>query len=285
MDSMQCQRNGGCIIMKGLLIHDFKSGLQSRFWIFLIWIVLVTVFTYLMINAASHHETPPVSVGDLMIKWFRGMQVPSMENSNRIYVPKELLCYQLGIVLITVGFLSKELNECHTQVFLRISDRLVWWKSKYIWLMVNLAVFEILFMIVLFMFAKFFGVVTFRISSGLWSAGSYRADGLVWNLELIIPIIVGTFAIGFGILLTELITSTVVALVVGAGWITCSLFWNLPCFVGNSMMYYRNNYFEGSGCSASVTMVVCDVIMCILFYLVGKFYIKRNEIGRGRYVC
>lgn len=260
--------------MKGLILHDFKIGIKHRWWVYVVWAALVAGFTFLMMDTVAHNDTAPVSLGDLFIKWFRGMRAPVLGESNHIYVPEECLCYQLGCIFICAGFITKELNNRKDQVLLRTSCRVDWWKSKCLWLVVNLLIFEAIFGSVLFAYVKASGTVTFEISSGLWNVGNYNASGILWIMELVVPVIAGTYALGFGVMLAELMSSPVIALMGGAGWITCSLFWKVPIFVGNSMMYYRNSYFEGNGYGASVAFVLCDAMICIASYVAGKIYIS-----------
>lgn len=265
----------------GIVKSELRRGILGRWKNYLLVALLIILVGFVemrqavMCYEAGLYELP--SFGNYIVKWMQGM-LPLQEAVQRqIKIPGEWLVLQVGYIFFLTGHCAKDLNKDGYQRILRSGGKIIWWKTKCVWIIVSTLLYYAMFLCLLAFFSLMTGGIQIRVTSEIWMCGLQYGPELECIVMVFVLPIVGSMCIGFMQILLEIAFSPVIAIIFCSGYLLAGIYKNSVLFIGNTTMLFRNSFFLGEKGISTVHGLLVSVIAIILFYFMGKEKMKRWE--------
>ncbi len=268
--------------MKQQVVYDIKAGICRRWYYFVGFAVLIVIMCSMQVKQISAWRniisSEQVSYGNFLLVWFRGFsEVRRAKGEGHLVIPFEWIVLQITYFGVVLGYTEKNMKENGYLLFLRIAKKNIWWDSKCIWVALSTLIYYGIFFSITGIFASIVGSFTMNPISSIWVGElSYERNVECFLLTFILPGLV-SFSMGMLAMLLEISVSGVISLIICLGTEIASAFWNMPFLPGNYSMFYRNQYFIGTGHVTWISGLIFCVVLTASVYFVGRYYINRFE--------
>nr|WP_289768876.1 hypothetical protein [uncultured Acetatifactor sp.] len=280
--------------LRTLIWYDLNYGYQSTR---LKWLGVVLVQAYFVILACqccSAPETPGGMLGHLSFL-FRGMPEYFVSETGKFELPVPWLMLNACLLFLTASYPAEDLTRSGGQAIVRADRRRDWLLGKAAWVACTVAAYYLLLAAALALGAlvtesagmgdlaagapargDFLGLRDFR--DGLYGISPETLTG--WEIFLrwwVQPILVS-----LTLCLTEMMLSLALepamALFLTLGYLTASVFWASPGFLGNFSMLLRQDFLSGNPaiCFRNCLML-CGLWNAVVLFF-GMRWIRRKDI-------
>lgn len=264
-----------------LIKYDLKCGFAYNRIKFIIAFVFILANCVYFNMITEGIQIDNVSLGDLIIFFFKGEAVFSSKTGN-FPIPITYLGFQI-IVAILIGYYPyDDINGYGKQIFIRCQDKKKWLTSKVAWSIST---------VLLFYFCTYIILILFSLVSGFDMSFEYHKEILMQTNNIEIPNIESTTIIVNGILM-PIVYSMVVSLIqicisLGTnaiiGFLTTmiyafvAVFFTSKFFLSNYIMILRNTEYSTVKYDKLEGFITL-IIVYIFAILMGRLIINKKQL-------
>ena len=264
-----------------LIKYDLKCGFAYNMIKFLIALVFILVNCVYFKMITEGIQIDNVSLGDLIIFFFKGEAVFSSKTGH-IPIPITYLGFQIVVAILVGYYPYDDINGYGKQIFIRCQDKKKWLISKVIWSISTVLFFYVCTYIILFLFA---------LISGFDISFEYHKEIIMQTNNIEIPNIESNTIIINGMLM-PIVYSMVVSLIqicisLGTnaiiGFLTImiyafvAVFFTSKFFLSNYIMIFRNTEYsivKYNKLEGFITLI----IVYVFAILIGRFIINKKQL-------
>lgn len=257
-----------------LMNYDLKNSLIQNKWRWAGAIVLFIFLAHVITDSFQLFGKEP-GIGGIFLYLIKGAAPYVRTENSSFELPVLWFLYHSYFFCLIGDYPVKDLQGYGKQVFLRIADRKRWWLSKCIWITVSAIVYEVLFLIISFLYLA---VNAHNIAvhpdalfqmMGMGSAAAV-AGGIFVYLG-------ATVCVGWFQFYLSLIMRPVLAVLVTLMLLICACYFYTPLLPGNLMMLDRTCGLAQNGSFLLCGAVVLTMILAAAVWL-GAELMKKYEL-------
>lgn len=264
-----------------LIKYDLKCGFAYN------RIKFVLAFVFILINCVYFNmitegiQIDNVSLGDLIIFFFKGETVFSSKTGN-FPIPITYLGFQI-IVAILIGYYPyDDINGYGKQIFIRCQDKRKWLTSKVAWSISTILFFYLCTFMILFLFASISGFdMSFEYHKEIiWKTNNIEIP----NIESVTIIINGILMpIVYSIVMSliqiciSLGTNAIIGFLIIMIYDFVAVFFTNKFFLSNYIMILRNTEYsivKYNKLEGFITLI----IVYIFAILIGRLIINKKQL-------
>lgn len=271
-----------------IIKSDLNRGIVKRKYLYItallviVFLGIVTIMAATRKNASGRYQGS-VSLGDVMLLFYRGSKIVSPDSGNAFYISEQYLFLSLCIAFLVGNYVSKDISGVGLQVIIRCESIKQWFFSKIVWcfvnsIMINLAV--IITLTVLCFISGWelsFGIhEEFLLLFGFGKILTTITMGKIVLLVVIIPLL-STMAVIIVQMVMSLVLSPVIALLIVMTETVAAIFSRSGLLLSNGLMCIRNSYFYMKGTN-SLEMIICAIIEIAIALAAGYIYLNKMDM-------
>ena len=295
--------------MRILIWYDFNYGYQSTRLKWLGAVLVQAYFVILACQCCSAPETPGGMLGHLSFL-FRGMPEYFVSETGKFELPVPWLMLNACLLFLTVSYPAEDLTRSGGQAIVRAGRRRDWLLGKAAWVACTVAAYYLLLAAALALgalvteSAGMGDLATESIASESLAMGDLAAgapargdflglrdfrDGLygispetLTGWEIFLRWWVQPVLVSLTLCLTEMMLSLALepamALFLTLGYLTASVFWASPGFLGNFSMLLRQDFLSGNPAICFRNCLMLCGLWNAVVLLFGMRWIRRKDI-------
>lgn len=267
-----------------IVIHDIRTGTYSKPYFLLIAFVTWSLCT----KAHTWYAMwDTVGIGDYFVYCMAGMEPFQRGYGEGFQFPISWLLFWGCAFFGTLSYPRRDLTSYGQQILIRVDRKTSWWISKCIWIVVNSALFFLMYALTILLFALINSIpfyfknqpeLTMHLFTNYYELTfSLSLSGIqVIALSLLLPL---AFLISMALLqlLLSLVIPPIFAFFVTLSVLIISAFLTNPFLIGNYAMVLRNsNLIEGGVTLAQGFLIFA--LLAITVIIVGFYVIKYINI-------
>lgn len=264
-----------------LINYDLKRGFaynRIKFVMAFVF-VLVTCVYFNLITESVHIDK--ISLGDLIIFFFKGEPVFSAKTGN-LPIPITYLGVQI-IMAILIGYYPyDDINGYGKQIFIRCQDKRKWLTSKVVWSVFTVIFFYVFTFMILYLFALISGydMSLEYHKEVIWTTNNIEIPNIETSTIIIngmlMPIVYSIVMSLFQICIS-LGTNAIIGFLIVMVYDFVAIFFTNKFFLSNYIMILRNteysivkyNSFEG---------LIILIVVYIFALLIGRWIIGKKQL-------
>ena len=257
-----------------LLNYDLKNSLIQNRWR---WAGAIALFFFLahVITDSLQIVGKEPGISGIFLYLIKGAAPYARTENSSFELPVLWFLYHSYFFCLIGDYPVKDLQGYGKQVFLRIADRKKWWLSKCVWITVSAAIYEILFLIVSFLYLA---VNAHNIS--IHTDASFQMIGMqsaVATAGGIFAYLGATIWTGWFQFYLSLIMGPVLAVSMTLTLQICACYFYTPLLPGNFMMLDRTCGLNQNGFFLLIGAAVLTVFSVAVVWL-GAEYMKKYQL-------
>ena len=264
-----------------LIKYDLRCGFAYNRIKIIIAIIFVLTNCFYFYGITKDIQIDNVSLGDLIIFFFKGEAIFSTKTGN-FPIPVTYLAIQI-IVAILVGYYPyDDINGYGKQIFIRCQDKGKWLISKIVWSISAVLLFYFFTYIILCMFAYFIGFdMSFEYHKEIiWATNNIEIP----NIEPVTIIINGILMpVLFSIVISliqiciSLGTNAIIGFLIIMIYDYVAIFFSSKFFLSNYIMILRNTEY-GMVKYNKLEGLIIFIIIYIFAMLIGKLIVNKKQL-------
>lgn len=201
-------------------------------------------------------------------------------NDSTFQLPAYWMLFH-GYLFFLIGFYPvSDLYHGNGQTCIRAKSRRAWMFSKQISIFLNIVLYYVFFLILLWIGNAFYHG-TLLPESGVLSLSGLRVLNKSIS-ELVVAFIILPFLVSWALVEIQIVLSFMISPVLAfmfmVGYLIASVFWMQPYWIGNFAMIYRQGWVSGRADLSVNTGIQICVVLIVLSYMLGIFLFERKDI-------
>lgn len=254
--------------------YDFKEGIIKNWYLYLIEVFLVTIFS---VNAILYMDNNP-GVLEVSLNVFAGMEEYDTELSTAFKIPMEYLSFTLIAGIFVCHYPKKEWKLRGSQFICRYGNTDTWWFSKVVWSLIQSILIYLTAFTVIYVSSVIAGNTGFSVRYETPYLGMLiNNDSMTVFLYCYILGAATMIAINQIIVTLQMIFSPVAGYISALIIIIVSAYYFNAYLPGNNFMLLRTVLFREDGIVFYKGLLIAAVIW-LVFVVAGKIVLKRKDI-------
>lgn len=254
--------------------YDFKEGIIKNWYLYLIEIFLVAIFS---VNAILYMDNSP-GIFEVSLKVFEGMEEYDPELGTSFKIPMEYLSFTLLAGIFVCNYPKREWKLRGSQVICRYENTDTWWYSKVIWNIIQSIFIYLAAFLVIYISSVIAGNAGFAVRYEMpYSGMLLNNDSLTVFLYCYILGAVTMIAINQIIVTLQMIISPVTGYISALIILIISAYYFKAYLPGNNFMLLRTVLFREDGIVLHKGMLLAFIIWAVCV-VAGRLVLKRKDI-------
>lgn len=254
-----------------LLNYDIRNSIIQNRWR---WIGAIALFFFLTYVITNNFQLlrEEVGIGGIFLYLLKGAAPYTRTENSQFELPILWLLYHIYFFYLIGEYPVKDLQGYGKQVFFLISNRRKWWLSKCIWVMMSAVIYEVLFLMVSFLYL----VVTshdiyIQMDIVCQVIGMRTVVTAAWGMLVYLEAMIW---MGWFQFYLSLIMHPVLATLVTLTLLICACYFYMPLFPCNLMMLTRTCQVDRNGLFLLSGSIILTISSAILVWCGANFMKK-----------